>query len=475
MCLCALLLRGCQGPRRCLRSTFNLKIILLLLLLLDNDKIATVLAWIWASPRLKPWICESIAVCSKWTQFYALLFLLGSFLLVPILYLRLHWAMHWVGDINVCAWARMWCFDFLIARPVITAVESGVNCFFGYDFVLDIILLFLVIVLAGARYFWESLSSIRSFSLMLPEFTSLSLCEERLWLLSNELSIGVLFKMFISLILHWVCCSVSSWSGIWCPDFSVFAVGHFGFENCVFSRGIILLLSSLFEIISTRAGIVSPTHVIWLIIRLLEKFSLNLTHRELVLRSLWMYLRNIWTIGCRTNLIEAPARVGSGGQFPSWYGRCSSAWNDSMLFMLGRFVFEERLIEVFEFVPLGSLVIVARIWAVQVGRPLHQPWAWSCRTKSWNLSKAKGWVTTILNYRIMVDLPEWQRHCLPSPGLWGQAFWLRERMRQRQDSNSIILQLLSPRWSGMEQTCIIKWTMSLIQKVIKDMINDHIT
>jgi len=47
----------------------------------------------------------------------------------------------------------MWCFDFLIARPVITAVESGVNCFFGYDFVLDIILLFLVIVLAGARYF----------------------------------------------------------------------------------------------------------------------------------------------------------------------------------------------------------------------------------------------------------------------------------------------------------------------------------
>jgi len=61
--------------------------------------------------------------------------------------------MHWVGDINVCAWARMWCFDFLIARPVITAVESGVNCFFGYDFVLDIILLFLMIVLAGARYF----------------------------------------------------------------------------------------------------------------------------------------------------------------------------------------------------------------------------------------------------------------------------------------------------------------------------------
>ena len=61
--------------------------------------------------------------------------------------------MHWVGDIDVCAWAWVRRFDFLIARPVITTVEGSVNCFFGYDFVLNIILLFLVIVLAGAGYF----------------------------------------------------------------------------------------------------------------------------------------------------------------------------------------------------------------------------------------------------------------------------------------------------------------------------------
>jgi len=276
--------------------------------------------------------------------------------------------------------------------------------------------------------------------------------------------------MLICAILDWLRCSVSSWSWIWCPDFSVFAVGHFGFENSVFSWGIILLLASLFEIISARAGIVSPTHVILLIIRLLEQFPLNLTHRELVLSSLWMDLRNVWTVGCWAYLIEAPARVGSRGQFPCWYGRCSSAWNHSVLFMLGWFVFEERLVEVFEIVPLWSIVIVARIWAVQVGRPLHQPWAWSCRTKSWNLSKAKGWVTTMLACRIVVDLPEWQRHCLPSPGLWGLVVWPPERTRQRQGSNSIILQLPSPRWSGMEQTCIINRTMSLIEMVIKDMI-----
>ena len=61
--------------------------------------------------------------------------------------------MHWVGDIDVCAWTWMRGFDFLVARPVITTVEGSVYCFFGYDFVLNIILLFLVIVLSGAWYF----------------------------------------------------------------------------------------------------------------------------------------------------------------------------------------------------------------------------------------------------------------------------------------------------------------------------------
>ena len=134
-----------------------------------------------------------------------------------------------------------------------------------------------------------------------------------------------------------------------------------------------MLLACLLKIISTGAWIVCPAHVILLKIRLLEQFPLNLTHLELVLRSLWMYLRNIWTVGRWAYLVEAPARVGSRCQLPCWDGRCGSAWNDGMLFMLSGLVFEERLVEVIEFVPLGSLVIVARIWAVQVARPLHQP------------------------------------------------------------------------------------------------------
>jgi len=61
--------------------------------------------------------------------------------------------VHWVGDIDVCARTRMRSFDFLIARPIVTAIKSCVNCLFSYDFVLDVILLFLVIVLAGAGNF----------------------------------------------------------------------------------------------------------------------------------------------------------------------------------------------------------------------------------------------------------------------------------------------------------------------------------
>jgi len=169
-----------------------MEIVLLLLLLLNHNEILCVLAWIWASPWLKPWVSESVGIRSKWTQLNSLLFLLRSFLLVPILHLCLHRAMHWVGDVDVCAWTRMRGFDFLVARPVITAVEGSVYCFFSHNFVLNIILLFLVIVLSGAWYFWESLSGVWSSSLMLPEFTTFSFCQERLRLLTNELSVRVL-------------------------------------------------------------------------------------------------------------------------------------------------------------------------------------------------------------------------------------------------------------------------------------------
>ena len=60
--------------------------------------------------------------------------------------------MHWVIDVYVCAWARIRSLHLFVARSIVTAAKSCVNCLFGHDLILDIVLLvFLVVVLAGAR------------------------------------------------------------------------------------------------------------------------------------------------------------------------------------------------------------------------------------------------------------------------------------------------------------------------------------
>lgn len=71
-----------------------------------------------------------------------------------------------------------------------------------HDPVLDVILLLLVVVLPGARILSEGLSRVRRLSLVLPKLSSLSLGQERLWLLSNKLSIRCRSQMIVGSLLN---------------------------------------------------------------------------------------------------------------------------------------------------------------------------------------------------------------------------------------------------------------------------------
>ena len=87
--------------------------------------------------------------------------------------------MSGVIDVDVGAWSRIRSFYLFIARSVITAAKGCMNCFLGHNFILDIILLiFFVVVLAGARVLRERLPSVRCLALVLPKFTSLRLRQE---------------------------------------------------------------------------------------------------------------------------------------------------------------------------------------------------------------------------------------------------------------------------------------------------------
>jgi hypothetical protein len=87
--------------------------------------------------------------------------------------------VYWVIDINVGARSRIWRFYLFIAGSVVTTAERSMNCFFGDNLILDIILLiFFVVVLTGAWVLRECLSRIRRLALVLPKFTSLSLGQE---------------------------------------------------------------------------------------------------------------------------------------------------------------------------------------------------------------------------------------------------------------------------------------------------------
>jgi len=97
--------------------------------------------------------------------------------------------MQRVINVDVASRARVWSLRLLVHLSFVTAIESGVDRLFQHDSVLDVVLLFLVIILAGTWILGIGLSGVRSLSLMFPELTSLGLGEERLRLLSNKLTV----------------------------------------------------------------------------------------------------------------------------------------------------------------------------------------------------------------------------------------------------------------------------------------------
>lgn len=83
-----------------------------------------------------------------------------------------------VININVCSWAWVRSFHLLVAWSVITAIKGSMNSLLGNDFILNVILLFLMIVVPWAWYLCERLPSVWRLALVLPEISSLRLCEE---------------------------------------------------------------------------------------------------------------------------------------------------------------------------------------------------------------------------------------------------------------------------------------------------------
>ena len=81
-------------------------------------------------------------------------------------------------DINVGARAWIWCFDFLITRPIISGRKTWMNCLLGDYLILDVILLLFMIISAWSRVFSISLPCVRSLAVILPKITSIGFGQE---------------------------------------------------------------------------------------------------------------------------------------------------------------------------------------------------------------------------------------------------------------------------------------------------------
>ena len=334
-----------------------------------------------------PWLEESVCIWTKWTQFNSLLFLLSTFLLIPVLDLCSHRTMTRIVDINVGSRSRVGSLDFFVAWAVITAAKCSMNGLFGDNFVLDVILLFLVIVCAWSNYFRKCLSGVRGFALVLPEFPSLGFCKERLRLLAYELAIWILLLVFLRSVFYRECRVVGTWSRVRSFDDSIFAVGHLRLEDLVLARWIELFRNWFHEIIDTWAWVICPRLIVMPVVGLLEKSAIDLTQIELVLRCLNMNFVLLWSVSCWSNLVETTASISRGCQFPSRNTRSNCIRNDSMVLVLGWFVFQKCLVDGLQVIPFRCLIVMTGVRVMQVWWPLNKARAWSCRSKSRYLCK----------------------------------------------------------------------------------------
>lgn len=274
--------------------------------------------------------------------------------------------MRRIVDVNVGAWARICCFHFFVAWSIITAVESCMNGFLSDDFVLDVILLLLMVVLARSRNLCECLSGVRSLALMLPELASLSFCEEGLRFLSNELTIWIVLQVLLCSIADRDGCLVSSWSWIKRLDDLAFTIWYLRLEDFVFARGIELLLTLLLKVIDTWSRVIRPGLIVMPVVRLFEKSAIDLAHVELVLGSLWVDSVLLRCVRSRSDLIETSASVSSGSQFPCGNTRRDSVGDNGVVSVLCRLVFKKSFVYRLQIVPLRCLVVVPRVRVLQV-------------------------------------------------------------------------------------------------------------
>lgn len=281
--------------------------------------------------------------------------------------------MHWVIDVYVCAWARIRSLHLFVARSIVTAAKSCMNCLLGHDLILYIVLLvFLVVVLAGARVLRESLTRVWRLALVLPELTSLRFCQEGLRLLSDELAVGILFQMLLSVILNREGGLVSAWPGKRRLNGSVLAIRHIRLENLVHARRVELLLSQLVEVVDAWTWVIGPGLVVVLIVRLLEQSPIYLTQMELVLRELRVNFGHLRSISCGAYLIEAATCVRCGSQLPGRNTRSDRVRNHRMISMFRRFVLQVCLVDGFQIIPFGCLIVVSRVRSMQVRRTLNK-------------------------------------------------------------------------------------------------------
>ena len=229
-----------------------------------------VLPWIWSILWIKPRFVKSMSVCAKWSKFDSLFLLLISLFLIPILYLWFERAMNWIININIGSWTWSHWFYLFIYISFITTIKCSMDSFFSYNFILNIIFFFLMVILSWAWIFCISLSCKGSFNFIFPKFTSSSFWKKRLWLLSNKLTIIVLFNMIVCCFFYWYFSFISTWSGNLLFNFCIFAIWNFWLKYFVFSCWIELFLPKFFIIINSWARIICPTHIIVSIISLLK-------------------------------------------------------------------------------------------------------------------------------------------------------------------------------------------------------------
>lgn len=229
-----------------------------------------------------------------------------------------------------------------------------------------------MVVGAGAGNFSVCLPRVRRLALVLPELATPRLREERLRLLTDELSVSGLLDVLVRSLLNGVHRLVVAWTRSLRLNLGVLAVRHLRLENLVLTRSIESLLTELVPVVDAGAWVVSPWLVVFGHVSLLPQLAVNLTHVELVLGMQRVVSVGIWVVRGRTHHIESSTRVCRRSHLSRRNTGRNIVGDDGVIVVLGRLILEKRLVEVLELSPVRVLMIMTRVGIFQVRRPLDQ-------------------------------------------------------------------------------------------------------